>query len=481
MVLRRWLPSAALLLFAGSLAGESSAIEKSTAGDRSSVSITVYNQNFGLVREVRKIALGTGRVSLEMADVAATIQPETVAIKSLGKADDLAVLEQNYRFDLLTPSTLLEKHVGKKIRAYRYNESSGKETGFDATLLSVADGRPVLEIGGEITYDWPGPGATGRFGFPGLPPNLISKPTLVWLLESQAPKQEIEITYLAQSMTWNADYVMVIDEADRLGDLTGWVTLTNQSGAEYQDAQLKLVAGDVNRVSPSSGVITLAEVAADEKKEEGESFREESLFEYHLYTLGRPTDVLDNEQKQVRLLEANGVKLKKRLLFFGEQYWYRGQYGELQSNQKVGVYIDLSNSKDNGLGMPLPKGIVRVYKADKSGARQFVGEDRIDHTPKDEKVRIKMGDAFDVVGSRKQTDWDELGRCTSESEWEIELRNHKDTAQDVEVWEPIGGDWTMLSSSHEHTKQDAFTFTFDVSVPANGKTKITYRVRVKWC
>jgi hypothetical protein len=350
----------------------------------------------------------------------------------------------------------------------------GKETGYDAKLLSVADGRPVLEIGGEITFDWP-----GRLAFPGLPPNLISKPTLVWLLDSKAPKQDIEITYLAQNMTWNADYVMVIDEADTVGDLTGWVTLTNQSGAAYEGAELKLVAGDVNRVERYNQQYERR--AKESAADDDDGFSEESLFEYHLYTLGRPTDVLDNEQKQVRLLEANGLKVDKRLMFYGQQYWYRGHYGELQSNQKVGVYIDLQNTKENGLGVPLPKGIVRVYKADKSGARQFVGEDRIDHTPKDEKVRIKMGEAFDVVGSRKQTDWDELGGCSSESEWEVELRNHKDQAQAVQVWEPVGGNWTILSSSHKHTKQDAFTFTFDVNVPANGKTKITYRVRIRWC
>ncbi|MBI3201052.1 MAG: DUF4139 domain-containing protein, partial [Myxococcales bacterium] len=203
--------------------------------------------------------------------------------------------------------------------------------------------------------------------------------------------------------------------------------------------------------------------------------------EYHLYTLSQPTDVLENEQKQVTLLEAKNAKVKKKLIYFGQQYWYRGKYGQVQKNQKVGVYLDLQNSKDNGLGMPLPKGTVRVYKADKSGSKQFIGEDRIDHTPRDEKVRIKMGEAFDVVGDRKQMEWRTLGACTSESTWEIELRNHKDKASQVEVYEPIGGDWTIVESTHKHDKKDAHTFSFDVSVPANGKTKIKYKVRVKWC
>jgi len=219
--------------------------------------------------------------------------------------------------------------------------------------------------------------------------------------------------------------------------------------------------------------------AARAKDESG--FREESFFEYHLYTLQQPTDILENEQKQVTLLEAKDAKIDKKLIYYGQQYWYRSRYGEVQRNQKVGVYLDIQNTKKNGLGMPLPKGTVRVYKADKSGAKQFIGEDNIDHTPRDEKVRIKMGEAFDVVGDRKQMSWKPLGSCVSESSWEIELRNHKDQATRVEVWEPVGGDWQVLESSHPHKKQDAFSFTFDVNVPKNGKTKITYRVRVRWC
>jgi hypothetical protein len=205
------------------------------------------------------------------------------------------------------------------------------------------------------------------------------------------------------------------------------------------------------------------------------------LFEYHLYTLSRPTTVLDKEQKQVTLLEAQNIGVRKRLIFFGQQYWFRGQYGELPKNQKVAVYLDFENAEKNGLGMPLPKGVVRVYKADKSGAKQFVGEDSIDHTPRDERVRIKMGEAFDVVADRKQMQWKALGSCVSESAWEIELRNHKDENVKVEIREPAGGDWTIVESSHPATREDATTFTFDVPVPKRGKTKVTYRVRVRWC
>jgi len=453
-----------------------SAHSTSTADDRKTVSITVYNQNFGLVREVRELpALGNGKVELEFRDVAANIQPETVSIKSVGAGGGLSVLEQNYRYDLLTPQTLLEKYVGKRVRAYRYHEQTGKEDVVDADLLSV-EGGAVMRINNEITFGYP-----GRLAFPQVPDNLIAKPTLVWLVDSAAAKQTVEVTYLTQNLNWSADYVLVVDDAEKKGDLNGWVTLVNQSGTSYKNAELKLVAGDVNRVRPEAVPVAYGYAMAKSARAEAPQFQEQGLFEYHLYSLQRPTNVLQNEQKQVNLLSAAGIGVNKKLIFFGQQYWFRGQYGQVMSNQKVGAYLDIQNSEQNRLGMPLPKGTLRVYKADKSGAKQFVGEDSIDHTPRDEKLRVKMGESFDVVGDRKQTEWHELGTCTSESAWEIEIRNHKDTAIEVEDYEPIGGDWTIVSSSQVAEKKDANTFTFNIKVPARGKTKVNYKVRVKWC
>jgi hypothetical protein len=446
----------------------------SSADDRKTVSITVYNQNFGLVREVRELpALGSGKVELEFRDVAANIQPETVSIKAVS-GGGLTVLEQNYRYDLLTPQTLLEKYVGKRVRAYRYHEQTAKEDVVDAELLSVQGGT-VLRFNNEITFGYP-----ARLAFPQVPDNLIAKPTLVWLVDSAAAKQTIEVTYLTQNLNWSADYVLVVDDAEKKADLNGWVTLVNQSGASYKNAELKLVTGDVNRVQPvpmrAYDVRAKAGLGAAPRQ-----FQEQSLFEYHLYSLQRPTNVLQNEQKQVSLLSATGIGINKKLIFFGQEYWFRGQYGQVLSNQKVGAYLDIQNSEQNHLGMPLPKGTLRVYKADKSGAKQFVGEDAIDHTPRDEKFRVKLGEAFDVVGDRKQTEWRELGDCSSESAWEIEIRNHKDSAVEVEDYEPIGGDWTMLSSSQPFEKKDANTFTFTIKVPARASSKVSYKVRVKWC
>lgn len=446
---------------------------RSTAADRRGVSITVYNQNFGLVREIRDLVFAKGRVALELGDVASTIQSETVHMQPVD-GPRLDILEQNYKYDLLSPQTLLEKYVGRSVKLYRWNEKEGRDEAVDAEVLSVNNGT-VFRIGDEITFNYP-----GRIAFPEVPDDLIARPTLVWLLDSRADRQRVETSYLAGGMNWKADYVMVLDEKDRQAGLTGWVTLTNQSGASYEDAQLKLVAGDVQRVSlsPEGRMKAAMAVEMDAGRQD---FAEEAFFEYHLYTLDRPTTVKNNEQKQVTLLEAPEFDVTKRLIYYGAEHYYRGSYGQVESNAKVGVYVDFENEKDNGLGMPLPAGVIRVYKRDGSGAQQFVGEDRIDHTPRDERIRIKMGEAFDVVGDRRQMDYDVIGNCASESEWRVQLRNHKDEEVEVEVMEPIGADWEVLSSSHQHEKLDAHTFKFRVKVPARGETTITFRVRVRWC
>jgi hypothetical protein len=445
---------------------------KSTSGEREEVGITVYNQNFGLVREVRTVDLSAGRTALEFRDVSEQIEPQTVAIKSLSPAGTLHVLEQNYRYDLLSPQKLLEKFVGRKVKVYRWNDKTGHDDVYDAEVLSVANGT-VMRINGEVTYDFP-----GRIAFPEIPQNLIAKPTLVWLLDSSG-KQKVEVTYLTRNLGWSADYVMTVNDADTGADLVGWVTLNNTTGTTYENAKVKLVAGDVQRVQQYRG--SYAQTTAATGGGGGAGFREEGFFEYHLYTLERPTNLLNAEQKQVTLLEAPSIHVDKRLIFYGAAYYYRSNYGQVMSNQKVGVYLDIQNTEANHMGMPLPKGTVRVYKADKSGAKQFIGEDAIDHTPRDEKIRIKMGEAFDVVGDRKQMEWKSLGSCVSESAWEIELRNHKDTAVEVEVFEPVGGDWEIVSESMPHTKKDAHTFTFMPKIAARQNQKITYRVRIRWC
>ncbi|MFZ5907477.1 MAG: DUF4139 domain-containing protein [Nitrospirota bacterium] len=447
----------------------------SSLADQTGVAVTIYNVNLGLVKDQREIKLSRGTGELRFMDVASRIIPSSVYIKSLTDEGSLRILEQNYEYDLLNPQKLLDKYVGKEVKLFSKNPYTEREELLTATLLSN-NGGPIFRIGEDITFGHP-----GRIIFPGVPENLISKPTLVWVLENTLPMQKVEATYLTEGITWRADYVVTLNEKDDRADLSGWVTLENKSGATYREARLKLVAGDVNRVRDEYEYKDkMLRAAKAEAMPEAPQFREEEFFEYHIYTLQRASTIKDNQTKQISLVAAVNIPVMKELVFYGARHYYTSRYGELMTNQKVGVFVQIENRKEHNLGMPLPKGIVRVYKHDSEGGLQFVGEDRIDHTPKDEKVRIKLGEAFDVVGSRKQTDWKKLASDTYEAAFEISLRNHKKEDVNVKVIEPVPGEWKMLSASHEYAKTEAFTAEFAVPVPKDTEVKITYRVRMRF-
>ena len=458
-----------LTLWTGELAG--AAPRAITRNDQKDVMVTIYNGNLGLVKDAREVQLDAGTGEVQFADVAALIDPTTVHLKSLTDPVGLKILEQNYEYDLLTSAKLMEKYVGKKVRLY---QEGG--TYQDAILLST-DG-PIYEINGQLHV-----GHSGKVVLPALPDNLVSRPTLVWLLRNaRAARQRVEASYLTGGITWKADYVVIVDAADARADLTGWVTIDNKSGATYSNALLKLVAGDVNRVKDPRDVRPMMARAAAAPMAEAASraFSEETFFEYHLYSLDGRTTIKDSQTKQLSLMAASGVAVEKHFVYSGVADYYRTSYGGPISSQKVGVYLELRNSKDKGLGLPLPKGRMRVYKADASGSQQLVGEDWIDHTPKDEKIKIKMGNPFDVVGERVQREWKKIGPGIYEVEWEIKLRNHKKEAITVEVFEPMPGDWEIVRSTHAHEKPQAFTAKWSVPVPSDGETKLNYRVRVRW-
>jgi hypothetical protein len=464
-------------LFAAPPNGDKRQAVTSTLDDQQSVSLTIYNTNLGLVKDQRQFRLPKGVSELRFMGVASQIIPTSVHIKSLVNPGSLLVLEQNYEYDLLNPQKLLDKYVGKEVKLFTKNLYTEREEIVTATLLSN-NGGPIFRIGDDITYGHP-----GRIIFPGVPEDLMAKPTLVWLAENNLLNgQKVEASYLTNGINWRSDYVVTLNENDDQADLAGWVTIDNKSGTTFRNAKLKLVAGDVNRVKDDADyerkMMRVAEMGA--KPAAAPAFREESFFEYHIYTMQRQATVKDNQIKQISLVQADSIAVKKELLYRGAAYYYHSRYGEAMSNQKVGVFVEIENREKNHLGIPLPKGTVRVYKQDSSGSLQFVGEDSIDHTPKDEKVRIKLGDAFDVVGSRKQTDWKKIAYDTYEAAFEISLRNHKKEDVVVKVTEPIPGDWKMLSSSHEHTKSEAFTAEFQVPVQKDGETKVTYRVMMRY-
>ncbi len=460
------------------VAGDCFAAEpvKSTMDDKEQIYITIYNNNLGLVKDIRNISLRRGISELQFMDVAQRINPTTVHIKSLIEPNSLSILEQNYEYDLLNPSKLLNKYVGQKVKLIDKNYYTGEEKILDATLLSTNQGH-IYKIDNEIHIN-----PSGRVILQRIPENLIAKPTLVWLLNNTLRRQQrVEASYLTDGINWKADYVVILNKNDTKSDLTGWVTIDNKSGAVYKDAVIQLIAGDVNRVT-DEGKYDRSRIMMEKASVGMDSlgFAEKAFFEYHIYTLGRKSTIKENQTKQISLLEASNIPIKKKLIFYGAEHYYRNSYGKPISNQKVGVYIDIANKKENNLGMPFPKGIVRVYKEDHEGRLQFVGEDRIDHTPKDETIEIKMGEAFDVVGERTQTDWKKIARNVYETGWEISIRNHKEEDTEVQIIEPIPGDWTILSSSHPYEKIEAHTLKYTVKVPKDKEVKITYRVRMTW-
>ncbi|HEY6945847.1 MAG TPA: DUF4139 domain-containing protein [Candidatus Acidoferrum sp.] len=458
--------------------GRAAPDQSTSLNDQTDLNVTVYNSNIALVRDVRNLMLPSGTFRLKFMDIAATVNPATVHFRSLTDPDKLSVIEQNYEYDLLEPAKLLHKNVGKEVTLVRTYQESGttKHEEIKAILLSDNNG-PIWKIGNDIV--------TGMFAesyrFPEVPANLYDRPTLLMSLENSGPrKQQIEASYLANNLSWNADYVLTVARDDKNADLDGWVTVTNNSGTAFHNAHLQLVAGELNRVAPPPA----APMAAREmvmNKAVAQQFQQEAFSEYHLYTLGRKTSVEDKESKQISLLQDSGVPVEKLFVVNGQYYYYRNQQAPgAPLKDPVLVYYKFKNEEKNGLGVPLPAGNVRVYQKDSKGGILFAGEDHIDHTPKDEQVSIHIGNAFDVVAEHKQTDFKHVDTHTWEFEYEVTLRNHKDIPIVVQVNEPIGGDWEMLSSTFKFTKTAAFAAQFNVPVAKDGTSVLKYRVRARW-
>ncbi len=447
----------------------------STLDDQESLAVTIYNQDLALIRDARKLSLQPGIQTLAFREVSAKIRPQTALLAAPG----LRVLEQNFEYDLLTPKALLEKYVGQKVLLVKTHPTTGEETEQEATVLSNGNGT-VLRVGDHIES-----GIPGRLIFPSVPENLRDRPTLTMLVESKnSDPQPVVLSYLTRGLSWQADYVAELGEDDTTLDLNGWVTLKNESGATYENARLKLVAGDVNRVQERRPQPVMRAMAFNA---EGlpDSMAEESMFEYHLYTLARPTTIKEKQSKQVALMQADNVQVKKEFILDGQNYYYSNKVGELGKKIKVGVFVELNNSKEAGIGQPLPAGIVRVYKKDSSGSLQFVGEDRIDHTPENETVRLKLGDAFDVTADKKQTDFKKLAGFSRyhyiyESAFEMVVKNAKEETVTVQVQEPVPGDWKILEESAPHVKENANTAVWQIKVEPKSSTTLTWRVKVKY-
>jgi hypothetical protein len=483
---RLWL--AALILAAGAViprsfvprasAASPAAPDSTTLDDQVELAVTVYNSDIALVRDVRNLQLARGTANLQFMDIAATVNPATVHFRSLSEPSRVSVLEQNYEYDLLEPDKLLRKYVGRDVTLIRTRQEDGSTTEEEVTARLVSyNSAPVWRIGNEIVTGL----HADHIRFPEVPESLYTRPTLIWTLDNTGGvRHKVEASYLASKLSWSADYVLTVARDDKAGDIDGWVTLINGSGTAFKNAKLQLVAGELNRVRQMFGLMSVdgdrqAKAAAEAP------MSQEAFSEYHLYSLGRKTTINNNETKQVSMLGGTGFPVQKRYVVEGQRiYYHNTRHPGAPIKDVVQVYYQFKNEEKSGLGMPMPAGTVRVYQADSKGGVQFVGEDRIDHTPKDETLNLKIGNAFDVVSERNQIDFEKIAGSTYEVEFEIKVRNHKSSPVMVEVNEPIGGTWRMLRSSHEWTKTAAWAAQFKVPVAADGEGVLKYRVRVTY-
>jgi hypothetical protein len=459
------------------------------------VQLTIYNQGFALVKQERTLNLTTGMQEVRIEDVAQLIEVNSVGIRSLTQPGSFTVLEQNYQYDLISPNAILNKVVGKQIVFNRVLPDGSKER-----IVGILMSSPTAVVGnanGGQSYTWNGMvirtddgrillNPTGEIEVQSIPEGLISKPSLLWLLDSRrAGTNNIELSYLTQGISWKSDYVLNLDKEGKVGDFKGWVTLTNNSGATYTNANLKLLAGEVFRQTGpfgggGRGGAELAMKAAD-----AGNFSEEQFSEYHLYTLQRRTSVKDREIKQVSLLEATGVPVTKKLVIDAMRkygFWRpnEGQVGV--GDLKPLVYIEFTNDEKSNLGMPLPMGTVKVFQRDSTDSLQMLGEASITHTPRNEKLSLPVGRAFDIVASRKRTEFRWLGsaRTGAIETFEIEVRNRKQTAETVHLFERFGGEWTITQKNAEYTKLDSHTVDFVLNLQPDEVRKVVYTVETRW-
>ena len=461
--------SIGVFLVAGMVrAGEPVRDAMSSGSDREAVAVTVYNDDLALVKERRRVDLPAGLARLSLREVAAQMRPETALLRAVS-GRPLNLIEQNFDFDLLTPEKLLEKYVGRELTVIRSHPATGEDRRERATVLAAGQGT-VLRFADRIET-----GVPGRLAFDSVPSNLRDRPTLSILLEAGGGKQSVELSYLTGGLSWKADYVANLATDGKTLELNGWVTLTNRSGAGFDDATLQLVAGTVNRVRAPETRMYAMPPPSPVARSSGAT--QEALMDYHLYGFERPTSIADNQTKQLALLSAGAVPVRREYLLAGNDGYYRERYAQSGQKLKPAVFLAFDSAS---FGKPLPGGIVRVYARDSKGAAQFVGEDRIAHTAKNEKLKLRLGEAFDITAERVQTSYRKIADNLSESAWRIELRNAREEAVSVKVQEPLPGDWEMLQESQKHTRESARVASWNVAVPAGGTTVLEYAVRMKW-
>jgi hypothetical protein len=465
------------------------------------VALTIYNDNFAVIKERRQMDFVAGQNKIQFTDVASQIDPTSVLFDCLESPGQVKLLEQNYEYDLVNTQSLLKKYIDKAIKIQVKGSGSSGSTLVSGTLLA-ADGPNLILEDDDGQMNIIGNDSVEHILLDKKPENLLTRPTLIWLVEAaQKISGLCQVAYTTEGIGWRADYMAVLNDKDDALDMSGWVTITNNSGAAYQDAALKLIAGDVKRITPPQPRQPMYDRMMVAKAAGEGGFEEKPFMEYHLYTLGRKTTLQNNQVKQIELIEpAQNVPVKKLYVYEVSQ-WDWMTHG----HSKVQVKIEFENKKENQLGIALPKGRVRVFKKDSTDANlefadedennytpqgetnstnaslEFVGEDEIDHTPQDEKVSLYIGDAFDIVAEQKMTDARNGDRWQTFTR-KVELRNRKDQPVTVFVDEkiPQGRNWKIDNSNMNYQKKDAYTCRFTVSIPASQTATLEYQMTQTW-
>jgi len=505
-----------VFLLASASAGLTQRSDDKSGAYNDAAALTIYNQSFAVVRQTLPLDLKSGTNQLEITDITAHLEPDSVILRDLKSGRDLRILEQNYRSDVASQGRLLALYEGKTIEFLVPDKDGNRKlmpgkiirsgytphyqaySAYDQqyyqqqqAYVNAGNGEPIIEIDGKLQFGLP-----GQPVFPALSNDTILKPTLSWLLQSDRPgNTNAEFSYVTGGMSWHADYNVVAPVSGNLLDIVGWVTLDNQTGKTFSNAHIKLMAGDVNKLQPGVGMGSAGRLDFAMKAEAAApAVTERNFDEYHLYTLERATTLYDRETKQVEFVRASGVPSQRLYVYDGlkldqnysgyqmEQIRDMENFG-IQSNSKIWSMVEFKNSKENHLGLPLPKGRVRFYRRDTDGQLEFTGENLIDHTPSDETIRLYTGNVFDAVGERKRTGFNLDRRAhTLDESFEIKLRNHKKEPMEIRVVEHLyrWRNWDIQKNSDPFNKLDSKTIEFRVKVPPDGEKVVTYTAHYGW-
>ncbi|NCC24043.1 MAG: DUF4139 domain-containing protein [Deltaproteobacteria bacterium] len=434
------------------------------------LAVTIYNHGQAVVTEVRTMALEKGESRVDFRDVAETIEPRSIRIQSLTSPDRFAVLDMNYEYDLINAKSLLDKYIGKDVLLSLPNPENHDKTSFVHARVVSNNDRPIFMLDDKVYV-----GSYTSIYFDAIPDELRATPTLAWLVSNQGPTtQDIQVSYVASQIRWETDYVLALDKDGRTASLTGWATIDNKTGKAFKGARLQLMAGELNRARPERDMVAMAQKRTMYAEAAGMS--EESVFEYHLYSMPRRLDIANRQTKQISLLQAPGIAIERRLLFTLDNWSGNTPWTNPE------VYVEFKNSKANGLGIPVPKGIVRAYQDSADGTSLLIGEDRIDHTPVDAEIKLKMGKAFDLQAESKILESKKVADKVFQYVKEISIRNGKDAAQALSIEDRLPGEWTIERSSHEYARKDSSRIVFDLTVPPSSEkdlTVVTYKVTTR--